>query len=124
MRVATWTTLGEGERGWLTGSLGELAVTRDVKSGDVLHVRTDVVSPAVLHERNTALCALHESAALHARAETWRVVERAEGGFSSGRQHAKWLVVGPGVCVLGGDNNFTNLSLVLYLDPKLSMGEV
>ena len=55
--------------------------TRDVLIGDVLHVRTEVVREAVLHERNTTLSALHERVAQDARAETWRRVERAEGTF-------------------------------------------
>ena len=61
MCVATEKTLVEGERWWLTGSLGGLAGTQDVRVGDVLHVRTEVVREAVLHESNTALCALLDS---------------------------------------------------------------
>ena len=63
----------------MTGSLGGLAGTQDVRGGDVLRVRTEVVRAAVHHERTTALCALHERAVLHGAAEAWRVVERADG---------------------------------------------
>ena len=74
------------------------------------------------HERNTALCALHERAALHARAETLGVVEMATGTF----MEATRQVAGGGarVCVTGNENDFTNLSLVSYMDPTLSMWEV
>ena len=70
MHVANWKTLDEEVRRWLTGSLSELACTRDVRGGDVLCVIIEVVRAAILCERNTSRCALN------ARAGTWRVVGR------------------------------------------------